>query len=85
MQRAMARQAEAERERRAKVINAQGELQASSRLKDAAKVIESDPVCAAAAVSADGTELGPRSRLDHVFPLPMDMLRPFLAGGDTLS
>ena len=79
MQRAMARQAEAERERRAKVINAEGEFQASERLRDAAAVIAGAPDRAAAALPADAA----RDRLDAtsttiVFPAPIDLIRPFL-------
>src|SRR4051812_24503486 len=85
MQRAMARQAEAERERRAKVINAEGEYQASERLKDAAMVIEPHPIALQLRYLQTLLELGPSASTTIVFPIPIEMLRPFLAGGDTLS
>ena len=66
MQRAMARQAEAERERRAKVINAEGEFQAASRLTEAAGIIERAPDRAAAALPADHERDGGGEQLDHV-------------------
>ena len=85
MQRAMARQAEAERERRAKVINAEGEYEAAERLKDAAVVIEEHPIALQLRYLQTLLELGPSQSTTIVFPIPIEMLRPFLAGGDTLS
>ena len=74
MQRAMARQAEAERERRAKVINAEGEFQASERLKDAALVIEAAPDRAAAALPADAArDRRVATSTTIVFPVPIDL------------
>src|SRR5919108_424717 len=78
MQRAMARQAEAERERRAKVINAEGEFQASERLKDAANVIADHPVALQLRYLQTLLELGSSQATTIVFPAPIDMLRPFL-------
>jgi regulator of protease activity HflC (stomatin/prohibitin superfamily) len=78
MQRAMARQAEAERERRAKVINAEGEFQASERLKDAANVIEEHPVALQLRYLQTLLELGSSQSTTIVFPAPIDILRPFL-------
>jgi regulator of protease activity HflC (stomatin/prohibitin superfamily) len=78
MQRAMARQAEAERERRAKVINAEGEFQASERLKDAANVIEEHPVALQLRYLQTLLELGGSQSTTIVFPAPIDLLRPFL-------
>ena len=78
MQRAMARQAEAERERRAKVINAEGEFQASERLKDAANVIEEHPVALQLRYLQTLLELGSSQSTTIVFPAPIDMLKPFL-------
>jgi regulator of protease activity HflC (stomatin/prohibitin superfamily) len=78
MQRAMARQAEAERERRAKVINAEGEFQASERLKDAANVIEEHPVALQLRYLQTLLELGSSQATTIVFPAPIDILRPFL-------
>ena len=78
MQRAMARQAEAERERRAKVINAEGEFQASERLKDAALVIEDHPVALQLRYLQTLLELGSSQATTIVFPAPIDLLKPFL-------
>jgi regulator of protease activity HflC (stomatin/prohibitin superfamily) len=81
MQRAMARQAEAERERRAKVINAEGEFQASERLKDAALVIEEHPVALQLRYLQTLLELGASQATTIVFPAPIDLLKPFLDKG----
>src|SRR4051794_4618211 len=78
MQRAMARQAEAERERRAKVINAEGEYQASERLKDAAVVIADHPIALQLRYLQTLLELGSSQSTTIVFPAPIDLLSPFL-------
>jgi regulator of protease activity HflC (stomatin/prohibitin superfamily) len=78
MQRAMARQAEAERERRAKVINAEGEFQASERLKDAALVIEDHPVALQLRYLQTLLELGGSQSTTIVFPAPIDLITPFV-------
>src|SRR5438093_10770134 len=78
MQRAMARQAEAERERRAKVINAEGEFQASERLKDAALVIEEHPVALQLRYLQTLLELGGAQSTTIVFPAPVDIISAFL-------
>src|SRR6266550_720011 len=79
MQRAMARQAEAERERRAKVINAEGEFQASERLKDAALVIEEHPIALQLRYLQTLLEIGGSSGTSTIiFPAPIDLIRPFL-------
>jgi regulator of protease activity HflC (stomatin/prohibitin superfamily) len=78
MQRAMARQAEAERERRAKVINAEGEYQASERLKDAALVIADHPIALQLRYLQTLLELGSSQATTIVFPAPIDLLTPFL-------
>jgi regulator of protease activity HflC (stomatin/prohibitin superfamily) len=78
MQRAMARQAEAERERRAKVIAAEGEYQASERLKDAALVIEDHPIALQLRYLQTLLELGASQSTTIVFPAPIDLLTPFL-------
>jgi regulator of protease activity HflC (stomatin/prohibitin superfamily) len=78
MQRAMARQAEAERERRAKVINAEGEFQASERLKDAANVIEAHPVALQLRYLQTLLELGGSQSTTIVFPTPIDLIKPFV-------
>jgi regulator of protease activity HflC (stomatin/prohibitin superfamily) len=82
MQRAMARQAEAERERRAKVINAEGEFQASERLKDAANVIEAHPVALQLRYLQTLLELGGSQSTTIVFPAPIDLIKPFLDRAD---
>ena len=74
MQRAMARQAEAERERRAKIINAEGEFQAAERLKDAALVIERAPDRAAAPLPADAARDRASTSTTIVFPAPIDLI-----------
>ena len=78
MQRAMARQAEAERERRAKVINAEGEFQASERLKDAALVIEGHPIALQLRYLQTLLELGSSQATTIVFPAPIDLFKPFI-------
>ncbi len=78
MQRAMARQAEAERERRAKVINAEGEFQASERLKDAALVIEKHPIALQLRYLQTLLEIGGANASTIIFPAPIDLIRPFL-------
>jgi regulator of protease activity HflC (stomatin/prohibitin superfamily) len=78
MQRAMARQAEAERERRAKVISAEGEFQASERLKDAALVMAEAPVALQLRYLQTLLEIGSTNATTIVFPAPIDLLRPFL-------
>jgi regulator of protease activity HflC (stomatin/prohibitin superfamily) len=78
MQRAMARQAEAERERRAKVIHAEGEFQASQRLRDAAEVISGNPAALQLRYLQTLTEVGVNQSSTIVFPLPLDVIRPFL-------
>ena len=78
MQRAMARQAEAERERRAKVIHAEGEFQAAQRLRDAAEVISPNPAALQLRYLQTLTEVGVNQSSTIVFPLPLDVIRPFL-------
>jgi regulator of protease activity HflC (stomatin/prohibitin superfamily) len=82
MQRAMARQAEAERERRAKIINAEGEFQASERLKDAAQVIERHPTALQLRYLQTLLELGGSQSTTIVFPAPVDLIRPFIERAD---
>src|SRR5690349_8279059 len=78
MQRAMARQAEAERERRAKVISAEGEFQASERLKDAAAVLQEQPIALQLRYMQTLLELGSSQSTTIVFPMPIDLIKPFL-------
>jgi regulator of protease activity HflC (stomatin/prohibitin superfamily) len=84
MQRAMALGAEAERERRAKVIHAEGEYQASQRLRDAADVISANPASLQLRYLQTLTEIGGMNNSTVVFPLPLDIVKPFLdpAQGD---
>lgn len=78
MQRAMARQAEAERERRAKVISAHGELEASQELRDAAKILGEAPSSLQLRYLQTLLELGADQNSTVVFPLPMDIVGPFM-------
>ena len=78
MKRAMARQAEAERERRAKVINAEGELQASEKLAQAAHVIGSEPAAITLRFLQTVSEIASEKNSTTFFPLPIDLLKPFL-------
>src|SRR5213592_1034523 len=82
MQRAMARQAEAERERRAKVIAAEGEFQASERLKDASLVIEEHPIALQLRYLQTLLELGGSQSTTIVFPAPIDLIKPFIERAD---
>jgi regulator of protease activity HflC (stomatin/prohibitin superfamily) len=78
MQRAMAKQAEAEREKRAKVIHAQGELQASTQLAQAAEVIGSQPAALQLRYLQTLTEIAVEKNSTIIFPLPMDLLAPLM-------
>jgi regulator of protease activity HflC (stomatin/prohibitin superfamily) len=80
MQRAMARQAEAERERRAKIINSEGEFQAAQKLTDAADIISTNPASLQLRYLQTLLEIGSNQNTTIVFPLPMDVLEPFLGG-----
>jgi len=74
MQRAIARQAEAERERRAKIIHAEGEYEASQKLADAAKVLETEPTAIQLRYLQTLTEIGVEKNTTIVFPLPIDII-----------
>ena len=78
MRRAMARQAEAERERRSKVIHADGEFQASQKLADAAKIISSDPATIQLRYLQTLTDIARENNSVTIFPVPIDMLQYFL-------
>ena len=78
MQRAMARQAEAERERRAKIINSEGEFQAAQKLTDAADIISTNPASLQLRYLQTLLEIGSNQNTTVVFPLPMDVLEPFI-------
>jgi len=78
MQRAMAKQAEAERERRAKVIHADGEFQASQKLADAAEVIGKQPMALQLRFLQSLVEVASEKNSTTIFPVPIDLLTPFL-------
>ena len=78
MQRAMAKQAEAERERRSKVIAAEGEFQASQRLADAAKVLAEQPSAITLRYLQTLKEIATENNSTTIFPIPIDLLKPFL-------
>jgi regulator of protease activity HflC (stomatin/prohibitin superfamily) len=82
MRRAIARQAEAERERRAKVISAQGELQASETLAQAARMMQSQPMSLQLRYLQTVTEIAAENNSTTLFPIPIDLLRPFLQRAD---
>jgi regulator of protease activity HflC (stomatin/prohibitin superfamily) len=82
MQRAMAKQAEAERERRAKVIHADGEFQASQKLADAAEVIGKHPVAIQLRFLQSLVEVASEKNSTTIFPVPIDLLTPFLNKND---
>jgi hypothetical protein len=82
MQRAMAKQAEAEREKRAKIIHADGEFQASIKLAEAAVVIAREPVTLQLRYLQTLTEIAVEKNSTILFPLPMDIIKPFLEMGD---
>ena len=81
MQRAMAKQAEAERERRAKVIHADGEFQASAKLSDAAQVISKDPTALQLRYLQTLSEIATEKNSTMLFPIPIDLLTPFIKKG----
>jgi regulator of protease activity HflC (stomatin/prohibitin superfamily) len=80
MQRVMARQAEAERERRAKVINAEGEFQAATRLAEAAAIISVHPQALQLRFLQTLVEVAAENNSTILFPIPIDLLTPFLHG-----
>jgi regulator of protease activity HflC (stomatin/prohibitin superfamily) len=82
MQRAMARQAEAERERRAKIIGAQGEFQASEKLRAAADVMSGNPTTLQLRYLQTLLEIGADQNSTVVFPLPIDLLRPLMEAAE---
>ena len=77
MQRAIARQAEAERERRAKVINAEGEYQAAARLAEAAAVIAREPTALQLRYLQTLAEIATENNSTTIFPVPIDLIRAF--------
>jgi len=78
MQRAMAKQAEAERERRAKVIHAEGEFQASQKLADAAEIIGKQPQALLLRFLQTLTEVASEKNSTIIFPVPIDLIKPFI-------
>jgi regulator of protease activity HflC (stomatin/prohibitin superfamily) len=82
MQRAMARQAEAEREKRAKIIHAAGELEASVKLAEAANIIATNPVTLQLRYLQTLTEISAEKNSTIIFPLPMDLINAFLGRGE---
>lgn len=78
MQRSMAKQAEAERERRAKVINAEGEFQAAAKLSEAAQIIEKNPMALQLRYLQTMREMSAEQNATVIFPFPMDLFRPLL-------
>ena len=78
MLRAIARQAEAERERRAKIIHAEGEFQASQKLADAARIISSEPVTLQLRYLQTLTEIATEKNSTIIFPIPIDLIKTFL-------
>jgi regulator of protease activity HflC (stomatin/prohibitin superfamily) len=79
MQRAMAKQAEAERERRAKVINAEGEYQAADRLAEAANIIQEHPMALQLRYLQTLKEISAENNSTTIFPIPIDLFKPFLS------
>jgi regulator of protease activity HflC (stomatin/prohibitin superfamily) len=80
MQRAMAKQAEAERERRAKVINAEGEFQAATKLAEAATIMREHPMALQLRYLQTLREISAENNSTTVFPIPIDLFKPFLSG-----
>jgi regulator of protease activity HflC (stomatin/prohibitin superfamily) len=80
MQRAMARQAEAERDRRAKVINAEGEFQAAQRLAEASAILAEHPTALRLRFLQTLGEIATENNSTPIFPLPVDVLAPFVGG-----
>ncbi len=78
MQRAMAKQAEAERERRAKIIHAEGEFQASQKLADASTIIEKHPMALQLRYLQTLTEIASEKNSTTIFPIPIDLIAPFI-------
>ena len=78
MQRAMARQAEAERERRAKVINAEGEFQAATKLAEASSIIEGHPTALQLRYLQTVSEMSAETNTTTIFPVPLELFKPFL-------
>ncbi len=85
MQRAMAKQAEAERERRSKIINADGEFQAAQKLKEAAQMIQDYPVALQLRYLQTLSDIATEKNSTTIFPIPIDLISPFLKGNKSNS
>ena len=85
MQRAMAKQAEAERERRSKIIAAEGEFQASQRLADAAQILAGQPSALTLRYLQTLREIATEKNSTTIFPVPIDLLKPFLKDGNVVK
>jgi regulator of protease activity HflC (stomatin/prohibitin superfamily) len=85
MRRAIAKQAEAERERRAKVISAQGELQASETLAQAARMLQSEPASIQLRYLQTLTEVAAENNSTTIFPIPIDLFKPFIRLGELMT
>jgi len=79
MQRSMAKQAEAERERRAKVINADGEFQAAGKLAEAAEIIREHPMALQLRYLQTMREISAEQNTTTIFPFPLELFKPFLS------
>jgi regulator of protease activity HflC (stomatin/prohibitin superfamily) len=85
MQRAMAKQAEAERERRGKVINAEGEFQAAAKMAEAAKVLATEPISLQLRYLQTLREIAAEKNSTTLFPIPIDLIRPFIKMAERLE
>jgi len=85
MKRAMAKQAEAERERRAKIINAEGEFQAAQKLTDAAAVIATQPISLQLRYLQTLVQISSENNSTTIFPIPIDLVKPFLKLADKMD
>ncbi len=85
MQRAMAKQAEAERERRAKVIGAEGEFQAASRLAQAAEIIQQHPIAIQLRYLQTLREIASENNSTTIFPIPIDLFKPFISMAEIIQ
>jgi regulator of protease activity HflC (stomatin/prohibitin superfamily) len=85
MQRAMAKQAEAERERRGKVINAEGEFQAAAKMADAAHVLAQEPMSLTLRYLQTLREIAAEKNSTTLFPIPIDLIKPFLKIAEKLE
>lgn len=85
MQRAMARQAEAERERRSKIISAEGEYQASARLTEAASIMGQNPISLQLRYLQTLSEIATENNSTLIFPLPIDLIKPFIQIAESMT